>query len=577
MSALERHYRIWLLILWCAAAAAAIIVNRGHITGFRFWDPDDVMRLLEVRDWLNGQSWFDVSQHRMNWPAGLAMHWSRWVDLPLAIVIRLFTPWIGQRSAEMIAATLVPLITLGMTMTLVGGIARALNNAAAGLLASAFCLLSIGTWYAMQPMRIDHHGWQIVAGLALVRFLIARQDRRSACATGICAALWMQISIEGLAFTACTAAWLGWLGLQDSRQRTLLPAFLIAITVTETVLYTTTNGAFPPYQNFCDRISPIHLAAFGSAALATAALVAMLPERRFLRAGGLVLIAIGCAALYRLETPQCAAGPFGLLGPLGYKLWYVHVQEGMPLWRAGIDTRISWGLFPWIGLAGALAAYARHATRRPGSLAYCVLLAGAVAIAMLVTRAGAFANLLAIPGAVGLILRTFEKTDRWAVIARLPVRVLAILLLSPLGAALAPALLTRSNDAPSPPITPGCGKIDTLAPLDRFAPAVIVAPLELGPALLAGTHHRAITGPYHRDAAALEDVLRFFTATDARAIAMRRSAAYVAFCPEGEMATMARFAPAGLAAQLLRRAPPSWLTPVVVPGTAGLQLYRITR
>ena len=79
MSAVERHYRLCLLSIWLAGAATAIAVNHSAIIQFRFWDPDDVMRLLEVRDWLRGQSWFDVVQHRMNLPAGLSMHWSRLV------------------------------------------------------------------------------------------------------------------------------------------------------------------------------------------------------------------------------------------------------------------------------------------------------------------------------------------------------------------------------------------------------------------------------------------------------------------------------------------------------------------
>jgi len=123
-SAIERHYRFWLLAIWLASAAAAITVNHSSIAQFRFWDPDDVMRLLEVRDWLAGQSWFDVAQHRMNLPAGLSMHWSRLLDVPLAAIIILLKPLVGQRTAETVASVVVPMLTLGATMSLVAGIAR---------------------------------------------------------------------------------------------------------------------------------------------------------------------------------------------------------------------------------------------------------------------------------------------------------------------------------------------------------------------------------------------------------------------------------------------------------------------
>jgi hypothetical protein len=577
VASVERHYRLWLLIVWIGGVVAALAVNRDHIANFQFWDPDDVMRLLEVRDWLNGQSWFDVSQHRMNWPDGLAMHWSRLVDLPLAGSMKLFEPLVGQRAAETIAATLVPMATLGATMALIGRITRHLWGAAAGLLAAALCLFSIGTWYAMQPMRIDHHGWQIVAGLAIVRALVARQDRQGAFVAGLCAAMWTHISIEGLAFTICAAAWLTWQGIADAPRRMLLPLFLAAFFAMAACLYVVTHGVSPPYRSFCDQISPIHLAMFGLAALASAALAGA-PVGRLLRIGGLAMIAAACAVLYRLGAPQCMGGPFATLGPLGYKLWYLNVQEGVPLWRAGAATILSWGLFPWIGLAGAVATIARPATRQAGTLAYCALLTAAILIALLVTRAGAFANLLAIPGATGLILLTFRKTELWPIAGRIVARAAAMIMLSPLIGSVAPALIAhdRGEPARTEHRTPGCGLIDAVAPLDRFTATTILAPLELGPVLVAGTHHRVVTGPYHRDAAALEDVLRFFTQADARAIAARRHAGLLAFCPgPGEMKAMAKFAPNGLAARLLDGAAPDWLQPLPAPGTSGLKLYRI--
>ena len=41
------------------------------------------MRLVEVRDLIAGQGWFDLTQHRLD-PPGVSMHWSRVIDAPLA-------------------------------------------------------------------------------------------------------------------------------------------------------------------------------------------------------------------------------------------------------------------------------------------------------------------------------------------------------------------------------------------------------------------------------------------------------------------------------------------------------------
>ncbi len=38
-------------------------------------DTDDAMKMVEVRDWMNGQGWFDMVAHRMDAPSGVLMHW----------------------------------------------------------------------------------------------------------------------------------------------------------------------------------------------------------------------------------------------------------------------------------------------------------------------------------------------------------------------------------------------------------------------------------------------------------------------------------------------------------------------
>jgi len=585
MPSLERHYRLWLLAIWLAAVAAAIAVNYAAITQFRFWDPDDVMRLLEVRDWLAGQSWFDVAQHRMNLPAGLSMHWSRLLDVPLAMIMLLLEPFVGQRIAETVAAVAIPMLTLGATMGLVGGIARHRSGAGAGLLAAALCLLSIGTWYAMQPMRIDHHGYQIVCGLGIVWALVTRRARSGAVIAGLCAASWTHISLEGLAFTLCTSAWLGLLWIVDPERHRRLPLFLAALGVTSACLYLAVHGAGLIGATFCDQISPIHIGVFALAALLSLAAVTFANHSIGLRVVVLVATAASCALLYRLSAPQCASGPFGSLGQLGYGLWYRNVHEGVPLWHSPVETRLVWGVFPWVGLAGALMTSLRSNARWSGEWSYCALLAAATGIGLLVTRTGAFANLLAIPGAVSLIVPVFAKSEPWPIPLRVLARAGSVLLLSPFAAQSTALIAVHTSPivqtGPVQQANAGdlrCGQIDSLAALDRFPPTTIIAPLELGPNILAGTHHYAVTGPYHRNPDALEDVLRFFTADErtAHSVAIRRNAHLLAFCKVGgEMAGMRKFAPKGLAAALLQGRTPAWLQPVPLPAAAGLKLYRI--
>src|SRR5687768_5400043 len=64
-------------------------------------DPDDMMRLAQVRDWLAGQATNDWTQYRMAPPEGSPMHWSRINDVGIAALILLTMPLAGQAHAEM--------------------------------------------------------------------------------------------------------------------------------------------------------------------------------------------------------------------------------------------------------------------------------------------------------------------------------------------------------------------------------------------------------------------------------------------------------------------------------------------
>src|SRR5271156_7111737 len=72
-------------LLWLAAvvALASPWLSRGV---FDAMSTDDAMRLVEVRDLIGGQGWFDLFQYRLD-PPGTSMHWSRIIDGPLAALI----------------------------------------------------------------------------------------------------------------------------------------------------------------------------------------------------------------------------------------------------------------------------------------------------------------------------------------------------------------------------------------------------------------------------------------------------------------------------------------------------------
>src|SRR3954451_11239769 len=82
-----------LAMLLAAVLAAAWSVRDWHqLSALRLPDTDDVMRLQQIRDWIAGQSFTDMSQHRLGVAPGMPIHWSRLADLVPAAIIALSSP-----------------------------------------------------------------------------------------------------------------------------------------------------------------------------------------------------------------------------------------------------------------------------------------------------------------------------------------------------------------------------------------------------------------------------------------------------------------------------------------------------
>jgi len=565
------------LLGWLLACVMLCLTGAQAIARFRFADPDDVMRLMQVRDWMAGQSWWDVTQYRLG-PAGhpFAMHWSRLVDLPLAGVLALADLFAPRGIADRIAATAVPLATLLCAMALVAGLARRVLDAEAARWAVLLLLLSPPVLIQMRPMRIDHHGWQVVLALAAALLLLRGGDggrtawRRGAGA-GLALAALVTVSLEGLpvaaALLGCAALFAAWTG---ERGRAVAAAGL-ALPVGALVLHLATRGPFA-LAPACDAVSPAWLLALAAATPGLTA--AGLMQARAGRLAGLVVAGAAAAGVLVLAAPQCLAGPFASLDPLVRVAWYENVVEGLPAWRQpGL-----WGLacvaLPLVGLAGAVLVV----RRAPDKGDWPLLLAWAAALALyafMVNRASATANAFAVPGAAALLMTMLTRARAIPGPARrLGATAGALALASP-GALLAAA------PSPAPPAPsaataralrgPACDAFEQVRVLGGLAPGLVLTPVDVSPDLVIATRHRAVGAGYHRDAAAIALVMRSFTSAPERAERYVRAsgATYVAGCRGwSETNFYAYAAPDGLWARLARGERVPWLERVAVPGAA---------
>jgi hypothetical protein len=577
-----RLYELLLAAIILLAYGLVMFGCWSDIVGNRFHDPDDLMRLQQVRDWLAGQSWFDVTQYRVDPPHGLPMHWSRLLDVPLAAIILLVRPFAGQPAAELAACIVVPFLTYAALGGLIARITRQIfDSRGLALLAAVFYGFDPGGYALAHPLRIDHHGWQAVCGLAIVSALLGKRSPRRVAIAGFAAALWMHISLEGIVFAAACGAGLGlrWV-LQPERERTALPVYLGTLTLASLALFLVAHGGALFDRTFCDAVSPVHMTLFALAAIGSWVALRYADRGPVTRLGVLGVTAIACAALYKIWAPQCSAGAFAMLTPLDVKLWYSLVAEGQPIWHEPVHEIAGWLGFPLIGLVGVMIEY-RSPRRSPILIDYGFLLLVATAIGVLVLRAGAVSNILAIPGALMLVRMISKPIQTLRLpVARIVAQAGTVLLLLPV----APAVLAVSVVTPpagekrAGEAFERCTDLARIRGLDALPTGLWLSDLDFASAIVAGTPHSVIAASYHRTPLAMDDVLRFF-ATDevqARAVVERKRPAYVYFCPDSNSARgLARAAPSGIATRLIAGRPPAWLKPISIPGLADARIYSV--
>ncbi len=573
-----------IVVCWLALCALLAAVHWTDIVAHQFPDPDDSLRLVQVRDLIAGQSWFDVHQYRVAAPAGVPMHWSRIVDIPLAGMILLLRPLLGQPLAEYVTCLAVPLLTLLCALLLIGRLAaKYFNHEIAGL-AALTAGLAAPAMYQFQPMRIDHHAWQIVLALAALNGLAARDAKKGGLVIGLSLAASLAISLENLPLAAVFIAVCGLRFLRDPAQRGWLLWSMNALAAGSVAFFLSTRGLYDLAQH-CDAIAPVHLAIFAWGALGCTALVAVKRQPLLVTLAAAGAICAGAILIMMAQAPQCTHGAFAELDPLVRKYWYDAVLEGMPVWYMPIAAAVTMVALPLFGLIATLrlALRARSRSEAIWWLDYALLLAGALVIGVFVARASATACLLAVAPAAWQLR---DRLDAAREARGRPLRqglayLIVAMLLFPATPVLAVAAILPDDTTAikGTGYVTNCDYDKLAAGLNRLPPTDIFAPLDIGPQILVQTSQRVVATGHHRGNLGMKDVIEAFISDPgkARAIVKRRHATLLVLCPDIAEPAHYRLAnPHGLAADLLAGRTPGWLEPAdgLAPGS-NFRIYRV--
>ena len=575
-------------LAWILCCGVMLWLFRDSLFRLDFRDPDDAMRLLQVRDWLNGQPFWDVSQHRVNPPIGGPMHWSRIVDMPIAALILLLRPLIGAVLAERAACIAVPLLLLGGLAVAVFVAARRVSDRNVALIAVALLLTTPTILLQFTPFRVDHHGWQIVMAAIALCGVLDRRRVRGGIVTALALAVWLQISSEALPYAALFAGVIALRQTVDREETQRFSAFALTLGCGALAMLLLLRGPQAPFVRQCDALSAAYVWPMLAFALATPLAVRLIGTatvtRRFMIA---VAGGVAAMAVLLLTGGVCLSGdPFKALGPLAYRLWYLQVKEGRPIWEQGLSMGGIILLPALMGLISTIVAAkaAKDRAARDRWIAIAILLVGASAVAVMVLRAMSVAHLFALPGIAWLLLTIFRHIQGWTKpVARVLATAATAILLTPAGICGAWVLAASSaTDEKEQPEAANCRASTVLAPMQALPRATVFAPLDLGPDILVRSDHRVIGTAHHRNAAGITAVIEGFTSPPdkAHAILMRLNGGkgpdYVVTCAGlNEVKHYRAEFPHSLAAALANGKPPRWLAPLPARPSQALRIYRV--
>ena len=585
------HPALAALVYAAIVIVAQLIIHR-NLTDYVGPDNDDAMRLVEVRDFLAGQGWFDMMQYRLGLAGGTLMHWSRFIDLPIASLILFFRMFLSPEGAEAAALTVWPLMLVLPLMFFMGLAGRRI----AGVEGMHFSLILTALFVLLSPRfvpgSIDHDNVQLGLVALTVAMLVDESYRpRNFAIAAIALAIQLGIGAETTPFVAvacmsvaCLWAWKGEIFAPAAK------AFALTLTIAVSAAF---FSLVPPrlYSMVtCDNLS---LGFYGiTSAGCVGLLLSSIFASRLSRPWRIAILAVNGAFVFAITValaPQCLRNPLSDLDPMLVDFWLSRVTEAQSIISVANRQPDTLGVFYATGLLAMLVCAFRilRGTRPSLHAMLMALIAINWVITLVQVRGTEFANLLAIPPLALLIaeLRKNYMAD--------PKNLRAILLYAGTLLASVPAVWAVGGALASKGVVNGfmvaapvkaeetanCISQQALRPIAGLAPGVVAAASNLGAPLLRFTPHRTLSGPYHRDPDGMMAELLIGLAEPQQAEALLREAkvTIVAFCKgDPQVELVSERAPKGLYAQLSAGHVPAYLEPIAAPAESDVQFFRVT-
>ncbi len=575
--------RVWAGLLASAIFLSVVVLSvLKQQLGQPGPDGDDIMRLVQVRDLLAGQGWFDLHQYRLGPGGGILMHWSRIPDIPILLLTSLFDLFLPSDTALAWAITVWPPVSL---LIVLGGLALAARNLGDGkLLVFTFiiALFVLFGHYRFLAGAIDHHNLQMgFLALAVGASLDRRVSPRNMILSAVMLSLSVAVGAELYPFVAVLCAFhaVDW-AVRGAAIRNGTLAFGAALAGAIAVCFFGTVPQAAWGRVYCDALSSITFLALAIGGGGLALCAAFLSGYgRLIRFAGLAAIGAACAGLFLLRGPQCLSNPLDVLTPDMREVWFEKIIEARPLFdqRGGRWPFVAYAIGPsLVGFGVSVAGLLRRRDVRT-NLMFAMLLALGLILMLYQTRFYVFGSLLAIIPCALWARDAYVAGRKEG--GRRTVYLLALALSNPMFWAL-PVMLVLPSSAPAIGGEQTCLSDETRAALDSVPPGMILSDSNAGAALLEMTPHSVMYANYHRDIAGISASIEAFGLPPEKvpALLAENQVDYVLFCPNaGQNTTFTELRPGGFLARLAAGEVPGWLQPVepLPEDEASGRLYRV--
>jgi hypothetical protein len=559
-----RHWA-WLLAGTIFLSVVGVSLFQGRL-GQPGPDGDDVMRLVQVRDLLTGQGWFDLNQYRLGPHGGTLMHWSRIPDIPILVLTGVFGLFLPQETALAWAISVWPPLSI---LIVLAGLTLAARHIGGDRLLLFVFIVAVPVLFAhfrFLSGAIDHHNLQlgflaVAAAASLDRQVAPRSMALSAAMLGFSVA----VGIELYPFVAVMCAFhaLEW-AVRGEEIRRGTVTFGLTLAGTATACFFATVPPVLWGRVYCDSYSIISFLALAIGGTGLALAATLLSGRgRLKRLGGLAGIGIACGILFLFQGPQCLANPLDVLAPDVRDIWFNSITEARPMFaqEGGRWPFIAYAMgTSLVALTVSVSCIFRKQDVRTHIL-FAALLAMAIILMLYQVRFYVFGSLLAIVPCAIWVERTYAngREEGGSKIAYLAPLVLS----NPALWALLPTFVAPMNQDQIPDTA--CLSKTTLEALGSVPPGMILSDANIGALVLNETPHSVLSANYHRDTAGIGASIKAFglPTEEVPGLLTDNQVDYVLLCPGApEIRTFARLRPEGFLARLAAGDVPSWLQPV---------------